>query len=127
MPPLSTASDDVRKLNPSWNGKGRAAPKYGNRRTVVDGVTLDSRAEARRYQELRLEAQAGAITDLHVHPRYDLVVNGWRVGRYVADFDYRREGRLVVEDVKGCRTEAYRLKRALMRALFNIEIVEIKP
>lgn len=127
MPRRANASAEVRALNPSWDGRGRAAPKYGNRRTVVDGVALDSRAEARRYQELLLEAQAGAITDLHVHTRYDLVVNGWRVGRYEADFDYRRDGRLVVEDVKGHRTDAYRLKRALMRALFNIEIVEIEP
>ena len=28
--------------------------KYGNRKTVVDGVKFDSQAEARRWQELQM-------------------------------------------------------------------------
>ena len=35
--------------------------KYGNRKVEIDGVTFDSIAEARRYQELKLLETAGEI------------------------------------------------------------------
>ena len=38
--------------------------KYGNKKTVVDGITFDSRKEAKRYQELKLLEKAGEIKDL---------------------------------------------------------------
>ena len=46
--------------------------KYGNQKVALDGHTFDSRAEARRYQELHLLLAAGEITDLVVHPRFAL-------------------------------------------------------
>ena len=33
---------------------------------------------------------------------------------------------MIVEDVKGYRTEAYQLKKKLMRAVYGIEITEVK-
>ena len=33
--------------------------KYRNRKTVVDGITFDSKREAERYMELKLLEQAG--------------------------------------------------------------------
>lgn len=39
----------------------KAPNKYGAKKTVVDGVTFDSKAEARRYQQLKLMQQAGEI------------------------------------------------------------------
>jgi hypothetical protein len=58
--------------------------------------------------------------------RYPLVVNDIKVGSYTSDFNYReRDGREVVEDVKGVVTLVYKLKRALMRALYGIVIEEI--
>ena len=104
--------------------------KYGAIPTTVDGYRFASRAEARRYAELRLMALAGEIAGLELHPRFQLVVNGQSVGAYVADFAFTdaATGRRVVEDVKGgqaTRTAVYRLKRRLMLACHGIEITEV--
>lgn len=101
--------------------------KYHAKRTTVDGVTFASKAEATRWQELRLLERAGQIADLEYQPRYLLTVNGVVVGTYVGDARYRDvlRDRLVVEDVKGVRTPVYRLKKKLMRACHGIDITEV--
>ncbi len=105
----------------------KKAPKYGNKPAVVDGITFDSAAEARRYGELLLLVAAGDITDLKLQPRFPLLVNGEKVCEYRADFQYLdADGQLVVEDVKGVRTEGYRLKAKLMRAVHRITVKEIE-
>ena len=43
---------------------------------------------------------------------------------YVADFTYYRRGQLVVEDAKGVRTDAYKIKRKLMLYVHGIRIFE---
>jgi hypothetical protein len=106
---------------------GLMPSKYRAVRTTVDGVTFASRAEANRWQELRLLERAGHIADLEYQPRYPLRVNGIVVATYVADSRYRDvlRDRLVVEDVKGVRTPVYRLKKKLMRACHGIDITEV--
>lgn len=48
-----------------------------------------------------------------------------RACSYVADFVYNENGEQVVEDTKGIRTEAYKIKRKMMRWLYGIEIKEV--
>ncbi len=95
--------------------------KFGARKTVVDGHTFDSRAEAARYAQLRLLEQAGQISGLHIHPRFvihddffckQLNQNITRIV-YEGDFFYYENGEQVVEDVKGVQTEAFKIKRKL--------------
>jgi len=114
------------EVRASRNGSGRKPRrnKFGNVRTVVDGRTFDSKKEARRYLELKRLQAAGAITALRLQVRFPLRVNGVAVGKYVADFVYVRDGRRVVEDVKGVRTAVYKLKCKLMLAVHGIEILE---
>lgn len=93
--------------------------KYRNIKTEVDGFTFDSRAEARRWHDLRMMERAGEIRGLVLQPKYPLIVNGvpiknsrGRVRMMIADFAYiTKENILVVEDVKGKDTEISRLKR----------------
>jgi hypothetical protein len=101
--------------------------KYGAIRTEVDGITFASKAEARRYAELRLLRDAGAIYDLTLQPRFDLSVNGVKIGTYVADFRYvdGETHEILVEDVKGVRTPVYRLKAKLVKALYGITVQEV--
>jgi hypothetical protein len=111
--------------------------KYGNRRIVIDGEKFDSLAEARRWNELLLLQRAGKISGLLRQVPYELVPAiprvrnkpGQRAVTYVADFVYIDGpdcvGPLVVEDVKGVRTEVYRLKAKLMRSVHGIEITEV--
>lgn len=99
--------------------------KFGNHKTVVDGITFDSKAEATRYSVLKVLQSAGVVTDLRLQVPYELAVNGLKICRYIADFVYTMDGKEVVEDVKGMRTPEYKLKRKLMLAVFGIEIQEI--
>ena len=100
--------------------------KYGAKRTEVDGVVFDSRGEARRYRDLTLAQAAGVIAGLELQVKYPLVVNGVKIADYVADFRYQENGQTVVEDFKSPATitPVYRLKRKLMKALHDIDILE---
>jgi len=97
--------------------------KYGNRKTVVDGITFASAKEAKRFGELKLLEKAGVIADLTLQPRFPLKVNGLLICTYVGDFTYRSDGASVVEDSKGFITPEFRLKKKLMLAVHGIEVV----
>ena len=110
--------------------------KYGAARHVIDGIRFDSKREAKRWQELRLLESLGKIADLERQPAYYFAVSRERDGarvqvskrfQYRADFRYRdlETGRVVVEDAKGMRTAMYRLKKQLVEAQHEIEIVEV--
>lgn len=100
--------------------------KYKNVRTEVDGITFASKKEAKRYGELRLMQKAGVIDHLKTHPAFPLVINDECVCSYIADFCYNLpDGKLVVEDCKGFKTDVYKLKAKLMKAVHGIDVVEI--
>ena len=44
---------------------------------------------------------------------------------YIADFTYRQDGELVVEDAKGMRTPEYIIKRKMMLYFHKIRIKEV--
>jgi hypothetical protein len=108
--------------------------KYRAVPTVVDGIRFASKAEARRYGELKLLEKAGEITDFELQPRYELYVtqNGWNgrhlVGRYVADFRYREIplDQIVIEDVKGMMTPLakWKIKHAELQYGITVQIVK---
>ena len=98
--------------------------KYNAIKTVVDGVTFDSRKEARRYSELKLLEKCGKIHSLTLQPRFDLIVNGTKCGFYRADFKYTENNREIVEDCKGFKTPVYRLKKKLVKAIYGVDILE---
>lgn len=101
--------------------------KYNAIKTVIDGIKFDSGAEARRYSELKLLEKAGVITDLELQPRYDIVINGQKICFYKADFRYNdSNGFQITEDVKGMKTPVYNLKKKLVKACHDVEIVEIR-
>lgn len=107
--------------------------KYGNKKTVVDGITFDSKKEATRYTELKLLQRAGEIFDLQRQVPFTLIPKQTRDGKvierpcvYKADFVYKdKDGTEVVEDTKGMRTKEYVIKRKLMLWQFGIEVKEV--
>lgn len=101
--------------------------KYRAVKTEIDGITFDSKREAKRYQELRLLERAGEIENLRLQVAYELIEKS-KYGRsikYVADFVYERNGDQIVEDAKGVRTPVYRLKKRLMAEKYGIKIEEV--
>jgi hypothetical protein len=71
--------------------------------------------------------RAGAIRDLERQIKYDIVVNGEKICRYIADFRYKEveedgSTKEIVEDAKGVETADFKLKKKLMKAVHGIEI-----
>nr|DAZ56827.1 MAG TPA: Endonuclease [Caudoviricetes sp.] len=106
--------------------------KFNAKKTVVDGITFDSRKEAKRYVALRDLERAGKIRCLRRQVRFELLpafdVDGkhYRPTTYVADFVYTdaKSGKEIVEDVKGVRTDVYRLKSKMFAHKFGVSILE---
>ena len=111
--------------------------KYRNKKVLVDGVAFDSKKEAKRFRELKLLEDAGMISRLERQVKFDLLPNQKdpdgkvieRKVQYVADFVYMKNGKVVVEDVKGYRDGgAYRvfvIKRKLMLYRFGLHVIEV--
>lgn len=109
-------------------GMVNAESKYHAKRTEVDGIKFDSKAEAEHYANLKLLEKAGVIQGLELQPRF-LLQDGFmyqghheRKIEYVADFRYQRDGKTIVEDVKGVKTDVYKLKRKLFLHKYGDEI-----
>lgn len=101
--------------------------KYGARKlTAPDGQKFDSVKEFHRWGCLRLLERAGRITDLKRQVSFELIPkqDGERACTYVADFVYYEDGKMVVEDCKGFKTEVYRIKKKLMLWVHGIRIKE---
>lgn len=99
--------------------------KYGNKKTTIDGIVFDSKKEAKRYCELKILERAKQISKLELQRPFNIEVNGAKVCKYVCDFYYlNTDGVPVIEDCKGFKTATYRLKKKLMRAVYEIEILE---
>jgi conserved hypothetical protein len=92
-----------------------------SKKTVIDGITFDSRTEAEYYEYLKRLEKDKKIYRLRCHPTYILQEAVERYGKkykaikYIADFEYwsDEEQINVVVDVKGYAMEDARLKRKL--------------
>ena len=136
-----------RTYNP-YKGKTPNKSKYGAKKQTItnsDGsvITFDSKKEMQRFVELRYMEQAGLISDLQRQVKFVLIPaqrepdtvgkrGGIIKGRliehecaYIADFTYRQDGELVIEDAKGMRTPEYIIKRKMMLYFHKIRIKEV--
>lgn len=106
--------------------------KYRNQKVNIDGYNFDSKAESKRYQELKLMQDVGLIKDLQLQPKFELIPTFKKNGKtyrktvYIADFSYFSitDNKTIVEDFKGFKTEIYRLKKKLFE--YNYPELEIK-
>lgn len=108
--------------------------KYKNKKVVVNGITFDSRKESKRYSELKFMERCGLIKNLELQKSYELQPKfrknnkAYQKITYIADFTYydvERE-QIVVEDVKGYKTDVYKLKKKLFEYKYpELEVKEI--
>ena len=95
--------------------------KYHAKKTIVDGFKFDSKKESDRYAFLKLMEKSGKISDLELQPEFLLqerfVFNGKYIReiRYVADFAYTYNGKRIIEDVKGMKTDVYIMKKKMLQ------------
>lgn len=102
--------------------------KYRAKPTTIDGIRFASKKESERYALLKTWEKDGTIRDLELQPKFPILVNGVKIGRYVADFAYRdgESGAKIVEDVKGYKTDLYKFKKKLVEAIYpHVRIQEV--
>ena len=103
--------------------------KYHNCKVMVDGIKFDSKAEARRYVELKIMEDTGHIKELKLQPKFELQPKYKnskgqciRAITYKADFSYiethSEVGKLIVEDVKGVENKEFKLKKKMLEYKF---------
>lgn len=104
--------------------------KYNNQKIRVGGEVFDSKREYNRWRELRLLERSGIIRNLQRQVKFRLIDSQKTPERterpcdYIADFVYYENGKRIVEDCKGMRTDVYKIKRKLMLEKYNISIKE---
>jgi len=93
--------------------------KYHNKKVFYDGHWFDSIKERNRYITLKKHERLSIISELKYQVPFLLIdtqkINGktYPKATYVADFTYKKDGKLYVEDVKSEITRknpVYRLK-----------------
>lgn len=126
----------------AWNYNKKSS-KYGAKKVEYNSMVFDSKRECRRYKELEILQQIGAISELRTQVKFVLIpvqrepdtvgkrggiIKGDLIERevsYIADFVYIESGKTVVEDAKGMRTPEYILKRKMMLYFYGIRIKEV--
>lgn len=123
--------------------------KYNAKKVEFDGHVFDSKKEKARYELLKEAYDKGLISDLQRQVRYELeppvieeyeeclktkVVKKTRTLQrgiyYTCDFQYIKDGELVVEDVKSSPAQAkldkaYQIRKKLLFARHGIKIYEV--
>ena len=90
-------------------------------RTSDDGILFASKRELARYDMLRGLRDTGQVRWFLRQVPFHLPAS-----KYVLDFlVFWADGRITCEDVKGHRTDVYRLKKRQVEALYPITITEI--
>lgn len=129
--------------------KREKGQKYKNKKIEIDGIKFDSTKEGKRYLVLKQALYDGKIQDLKLQVKHELIpsikeeyVEHLKTKdkvktrtlqlpiTYTCDFQYIKNGELVVEDVKASPKMAaldkvYLLKRKMMFALKGIKIKEV--
>lgn len=98
-------------------------------RRTYKGVVFASIKEMNRYKELELYQKSGVISELELQVPfvlYESFANPYthkkeREIKYIADFMYIQNNEFIVEDVKGIKTEAYKIKRKMFIAIYGNE------
>lgn len=110
--------------------------KYNNQKYLVNDIKFDSKKEAIRYLYLKSLEDEGKISDLKRQVPFIIQDSYIRTDgklirpiKYIADFTYTKvtNGKVenVVEDVKGVKTDVYKLKKKLVEKKYDIIINEV--
>lgn len=100
--------------------------KYHARSVIVDNVRFASNREAMHYGQLKMLERGGKIFALSLQVPFPLHAKGGEeVAKYIADFTFMEDGKLIVCDSKGFRTDMFRLKKRWLKSEYGITIREM--
>jgi hypothetical protein len=88
---------------------------------------FDSMGEAERWSKLVFLEKNSVIQNLTRSKKYPFEINGVKITWYESDYEYQYQGADWTEDFKGKITKEFRIKAALMKALYpNTRLVLTK-
>lgn len=104
--------------------------KYRNRPNFYNGNLYHSTKEANYARKLDMLKKSGEVIRWERQLPYTIGVNGTKITKYILDFKvWYTNGRIDHVDVKGQKSgSAYRaflVKKALMKAILGIEVIEV--
>ena len=106
--------------------------KYKITKTNTPIYTFDSKSEYFRFIDLQTLCKAGIITDLKIHVPFLLQekyinANNENIKeiRYEADFTYYKDGKFIIEDVKGFITDLFKMKKKLFESKYPNWTIDI--
>jgi hypothetical protein len=106
--------------------------KYGNNKIIVDGITFDSKEEAKYYEYLKDRKAKGEILNFELQPKYELLPAFTKHGKkyrpitYAPDFlIYHNDGTDELIDVKGMSTQQGELRRKMFDHKYDIKLTWI--
>ena len=127
--------------------KREKGKKYNNTKVEYDGIKFDSKKEMQRYIVLKDAENSGVISNLELQVKYELIpaVREEYIEHlktkdkvktrtlqlpitYTCDFQYLKDGVLIVEDVKASPKmlpKEFVLKEKMMLALKGIKIKKV--
>jgi hypothetical protein len=119
------SKSDYQKLCETGEPKESKAPKYGNRKTVVDGITFDSQWESEVYMILKDMKRCGEIADFERQVPY-VLQDGYEAGRrkilpIIHKVDFKvvlNNGGVELIEAKGFETETYKIKRKMFESRY---------
>lgn len=107
--------------------------KYRNKKVIYKGIKFDSMRERNYFLKIELLEEAGLIKDLEIQKKF-ILQKGFKLNgksrreiSYIADFyfyDVKKQKYRVI-DVKGYRTDVYKIKKKLFESKYQIEIEEV--
>ena len=123
-----------KEYNLLMNNRLDVKSKYHNKKVMYDNYMFDSKKEANYYLKFKIMQDAGIIRDLELQKKYVLQKSyQTKTGKirreisYIADFYYvtTKDNKEHVVDVKGFRTDVYKLKKKLFEYKYGLEIEEV--
>lgn len=101
------------------------ASKYKAEKINIDGITFDSKDEAKYYEYLKKRKAKGEILNFELQPKYELIAKfkklgkSYRAATYSPDFIiYHIDGTEELIDVKGFSTQQGELRKKLFDSKF---------
>jgi len=95
--------------------------KFNAKRTVRDGITFDSKKEAKYYDTLKLMIRAKEVIFFLRQVPFELPGGV----KYRVDFqEFHSDGTIHFTDVKGYATPEYKAKKKMVESLYPVKIEE---
>lgn len=109
--------------------------KYNSKTVKVDGIVFHSKAESEFYKYLKAQQEIGTVVAFEMQVVYEIQpgyrhprTGKWiRAIKYIPDFVVHYVGgETEVIDLKGFKTDVYRIKAKMFMYKYQIPLVEIK-